>query len=209
MVLRSNSSDHGNAHRSTNVQPWPRNWLSAKIGSLKICARRRGRRALDPGARGDVRGCRIIRPIERDRPFRSIVAVRGARGAPGGRSRRRWKPFSIHASRGLRADGRFRRRSIARSRSSAVGSSQNGSENASLTSARVRPISASMRRSRPASCPASRRWRRACASALSQWITKASKDAKTRSKVPAAIGKTRDNFALMSVSIQICGLGAR
>ena len=106
-----------------------------------------------------VRIERPMRGIGRFRRIRRSAAAPAGRSPGAGRRARR-----SHCAAIARISARFQRRSSARSRRSAVGSSQNGSEKASRTSDRVRPISASMRPSRPASALASRRWRRARAS---------------------------------------------
>ena len=100
------------------------------------------------------------------------------------------------------ARGRAMRRSIARSRNSAVGSSQNGSEKASLRSARVRPISASMWWSRPASSGPRAGCRRARASCLSQCVSKASKDEQSRAPRCRRRWAKRGYLRSFSVSIQ-------
>src|SRR6185312_13359560 len=83
---------------------------------------------------------------------------------------------------------------------SAVGSCQNGSENASRRSARVIPMSLSMRLSRPASTLASRRLRRARATAFSQRATGLASVMRARASAPAAIGTT--GRLVIAVSIQ-------
>ena len=142
---------------------------------------------------------------ERDRPLcvewlRASAARGGARAGEGG-------PESGDTGASpIRDDGRFRRRSLARSPKSTVGSSQRGPEKASRRSERLRPMSASMWRSRPASAAASRRWRRARAISFSQRVTRANKARKARVKAPPAMGRT-GMFSLMSVSMQFAGYG--
>ena len=182
-------------NRMRHVNARPVQCLRAK----KLCARRRGRRALDPAARGDDRGARIARPMRGVGRLRLKMCALTPSGAPADRS----ADGGSQARRRRRGSGGAR---CARSRSSAVGSCQNGSEKASRRSARVMPISASMRRSRLASAVASFQWRRLCASFLSQLVTRTSRDAKARSKVPPAMGKT-GIFALMSVFLRFAVAG--
>ena len=123
---------------------------------------------LDPVARGDVRGSRIERPTRGLGRFGYLRCLdRLARRPIGGRPAEAGLGLNVRLA--LNADHRaIRRRSRARSCSSSVGSFQNGDEKASCTSDRLMPISASMRRSRPASMTASRLWRRTRANCFSQ-----------------------------------------
>ena len=170
----------------------------------KECARRRGRRAQDPAARGEIavpdRGrwegsavsaCTSVTAWRAGRLVgRTAEAAHVVAGATSTRSR------PVHAAPLERALAQ-----------QPVGSSQNGSEKASRRSPRLRPISASMRWSRPARGMASRRFG-GRARRLQATASRGRQGQKARTKVPPATAE-RGCMSVMAVSIQFVGNSAR
>ena len=141
---------------------------------------------------------------ERDRPIwlRSSAARAGARAAERLRCRTPARRNGVTARRPIR-------RSRARSLRSSVGSSHSGDEKASCTSERVRPISASIWRSRRANTLASRRWRIARSTALRTLTTGDSTSAKHADQGTGSNGNDgvlRRHFHLHSSFRASCGV---